>query len=59
MTDRTYLVNVRWEEEGDTWVATSHDIPGLVTGGRDLSEVIEKVERIVPFLIEGGVRDDR
>jgi predicted RNase H-like HicB family nuclease len=54
-----YSIHVRWEEEGETWVATSPDIPGLVTGGRDHHEVIEKVERIVPFLIGEPGPDDR
>ena len=43
-------VTAKWHE--DTWVATSEDIPGLVTEASTLEELSENLEIIVPELLK-------
>jgi predicted RNase H-like HicB family nuclease len=47
-----YHINVEWDEEGQVWLATSEDVPGLVTGAETLEALIEKLRLAVPELLE-------
>ena len=47
-------VTAKWRE--DTWVATSEDIPGLVTEASTLEELSENLEVIVPELLRANSR---
>ena len=47
-------VTAKWHE--DMWVATSEDIPGLVTEASTLEELSENLEIIVPELLKANSR---
>lgn len=63
---RTFRVTAIWDDEAGVWVATSDDIPGLVTEAADLDALVKRIRSVVPELIEdnghllgdGGVDDD-
>jgi predicted RNase H-like HicB family nuclease len=47
------VVEAPWDDEASVWVATSEDIPGLVTEAETLDELRSKLADIVPeFLAE-------
>ena len=47
-------VTAKWYE--DMWVATSEDIPGLVTEASTLEELSENLKTIVPELLRANSR---
>ena len=47
-------VTAKWYE--DMWVATSEDIPGLVTEASTLEELSENLEIVVPELLKANSR---
>ncbi|WP_082554942.1 DUF1902 domain-containing protein [Devosia sp. Root635] len=42
----------QWDNEAGVWVATSDDIPGLVTEAASLDELLERVLAVAPELLE-------
>jgi hypothetical protein len=58
--ERKLLVTAHWDDEAKVWVATSEDIPGLVTEAFSLDRLIRRVLDIAPELIElnGHLMDD-
>lgn len=46
------LVIAQWDNEAGVWVATSDDIPGLVTEAASLDELLERVLAVAPELLE-------
>lgn len=46
------LVSAQWDEEAGVWVATSDDIPGLVTEAKTIDDLVERVKAVSPELIE-------
>jgi predicted RNase H-like HicB family nuclease len=52
MSDRIYGVSAEWDEEASVWVATSDDVPGLVTKAGTLDGLIEKLRVMVPEMLE-------
>jgi predicted RNase H-like HicB family nuclease len=60
MKVKPFFVRAEWDEEASVWVATSDDVPGLVTEGATMEGLIEKLKVIIPELLEAnGVRIDR
>jgi hypothetical protein len=54
-----YLVRAHWDADARVWVATSEDVPGLVTEAGTLEELRDKVLAMVPELIEAnGITSD-
>lgn len=49
---RKYLLTAQWDEEANVWVATSEDIPGLVTEAATLDELLERILAVAPELLE-------
>lgn len=47
-----YHVQAEWDAEAATWVATSDDVPGLVTGADTLEGLVEKLRVLVPEMLE-------
>ena len=47
-----YIVTAQWDDEGSVWVATSDDIPGLVTQSPTLDGLLARVTAIAPELLE-------
>ena len=48
------VVEALWDDEASVWVATSDDIPGLVTEADTLDELRSKLADIVPELLAGN-----
>jgi predicted RNase H-like HicB family nuclease len=49
---KRYLVTAEWDEDAGVWVATSNDIPGLVTEAANLDELTKRVVAVAPELLE-------
>ncbi|MEZ4528792.1 MAG: DUF1902 domain-containing protein [Desulfobacterales bacterium] len=41
-----------WDSEAGVWVATSSDVPGLVTEADTSEQLIEKLKVLIPELLE-------
>lgn len=55
-----YRIQARWDNDAQVWVATSDDVPGLATEGETLLALHEKLEVMVPELLEAnGLPADR
>lgn len=46
------LVTAQWDDQAEVWVATSDDIPGLVTEAASLDGLLDRVLAVVPELLE-------
>jgi len=46
------VVKAEWDKEAKVWVATSEDIPGLVTEDASLDRLLARVVAIAPELLE-------
>ncbi|MBJ7298480.1 MULTISPECIES: DUF1902 domain-containing protein [Nostocales] len=51
MTQITYKVEAFWDAEAEVWVATSEDIPGLVTETSTIDILTEKLRVMIPELL--------
>lgn len=51
MAQMIYKVEAFWDVEAAVWVATSEDIPGLVTEAETIEALMQKLRSIVPELI--------
>lgn len=49
---KPFFIRAEWDEEANVWVATSDDVPGLVTEEATMEGLIEKLRIIVPELLE-------
>ena len=47
------VVRARWDPEAEVWVATSDDLPGLVTEAENHQELVKKLHEMIPDLLEG------
>ncbi|MBW4634348.1 MAG: DUF1902 domain-containing protein [Iphinoe sp. HA4291-MV1] len=52
MTQITYKVEAFWDWEAEVWVATSEDVPGLVTEASTIEALTQKLRQIIPELIQ-------
>ena len=50
--NRPLVVRAVWDDEAKVWVATSDDVPGLVTEAETTEQVIEKLKVMIPELLE-------
>ena len=48
MLQRLIVVRANWDEDASVWVATSHDVPGLVTEADTLEQLRDKLLAIIP-----------
>ena len=46
-----YQIQAGWDPEAGVWVATSADIPGLVTESETLEALTEKLRTMIPELL--------
>jgi predicted RNase H-like HicB family nuclease len=51
---RPLLVHADWDEEAGVWVATSDDVPGLVTESSSIEALAVKLESMIPDLFEAN-----
>jgi len=49
---RDMVVNAIWDAEAGVWVATSDDVPGLVTESKSFEALLRKLRTLVPELLE-------
>ena len=49
---RSIMVRAIWDDEARSWVATSEDVPGFVTGADTIEELRTKALPILQELIE-------
>jgi predicted RNase H-like HicB family nuclease len=54
MTVKPFFVRAEWDEEAAVWVATSDDVPGLVTEEATMEGLIQKLRIIIPELLEAN-----
>lgn len=50
--DRKLLVVARWDDEAEVWVATSDDVPGLVTEDASLDRLVRRIRDVIPELLD-------
>ena len=53
MTDN-FNVRAFWDEEARVWVATSEEVPGLVTEADTMEKLVEKLKVLIPELLEAN-----
>ena len=46
-----YIVNFKWDDEAQVWIATSDDIPGLVLESGSFDALLERTRIAVPELL--------
>ncbi|HUB84423.1 MAG TPA: DUF1902 domain-containing protein [Rhizomicrobium sp.] len=46
------IVNANWDEEASVWVASSEDVPGLITEAKTFEGLLKKLRTMVPELLE-------
>jgi predicted RNase H-like HicB family nuclease len=51
---KIFFVRADWDQEAGVWVATSDDVPGLVTEAETLEALSAKLEFMVPELLEAN-----
>ncbi len=49
---RELIVNAIWDAEAGVWVATSDDVPGLVTESKSFEALLKKLRALVLELLE-------
>lgn len=54
MIGKPLFVHAEWDEEGEVWVASSDDVPGLATEGSTIEGLIEKLKVMIPELLEAN-----
>jgi len=51
-------IKAEWDPEASVWVATSDDLPGLVTEAQTVEALQHKLAVMVPDLLEAGGSTD-
>ena len=52
------LVKAFWDDEAAVWVATSEDVPGLVTEAESFDRLMQRLKALIPELLdENGYAD--
>ena len=50
---RIFTVVAEWDDEARVWVATSENMPGLVTEAETIEKLHEKLAVMIPDLMDG------
>lgn len=48
------VVRAFWDDEAEVWVATSDDVPGLVTEAATKEELLAKLQIMIPELLDAN-----
>ena len=48
----TIEIKAFWDEEAAVWVAESNDVPGLITEAATMERLIERLQTLIPELME-------
>jgi predicted RNase H-like HicB family nuclease len=54
MGPKQITVNAEWDPEAKVWVATSDDVPGLVTEAETVEALAGKLSAMIPELLEAN-----
>ena len=54
MGPKQITVSAEWDPEAKVWVATSDDVPGLITEADTVEALAEKLSVMVPELLEAN-----
>ena len=54
MGTKHITVNAEWDPEAKVWVATSDDVPGLITEADTIEALAEKLSIMIPELLEAN-----
>ncbi len=49
---KPYTVKVEYDDEAAVWLATSEDVPGLVTEASTFEKLLDKLRVMVPEMLE-------
>jgi len=49
---RDISIQARWDAEAAVWIATSHDVPGLVVEAGTWGSMIDEVRLVLPDLLD-------
>jgi len=50
----TINVQAFWDDEAQVWVASSDDVPGLVTEAETMELLLDKLRRLIPELLQAN-----
>ena len=51
MTQNTLKIDAFWDKDAEAWVATSENVPGLVTEASTIESLTQKLREIIPELL--------
>jgi predicted RNase H-like HicB family nuclease len=51
---KPYFIHAEWDDEAEVWVATSDDVPGLVTEADTQEQLITKLKTLIPELLHAN-----
>lgn len=54
MRSRVVHVKAIWDKDARVWVAVSEDVPGLATEAETIEQLIEKLQVMIPELLEAN-----
>ena len=55
---KIFFIRAEWDAEAAVWVASSDDVPGLVTEAETLDALSAKLEIMVPELLDANGYED-
>lgn len=58
LNNMLYRIQAEWNQEDRCWIATSDDLPGLVTGADSLDELIGRLKVIIPDFLDALSQTD-
>lgn len=50
--EKPIVIDAHWDGEASVWIATSHDVPGLIVEAETWPTMIEEVRLVLPELLE-------
>jgi predicted RNase H-like HicB family nuclease len=54
MLSKDINVEAFWDEEGHVWVASSNDVPGLITEADTMEHLMQKLKIVIPELLHAN-----
>ena len=51
---KIFFIRAEWDEEASVWVATSDDVPGLVSEADTIEQLSAKLEVLIPELLDAN-----
>jgi len=51
---QVYMINAFWDADASVWVASSKDVPGLVTEADNMELLVAKLKMLIPDLLDAN-----